>query len=228
MPASARSRALGAAGRWLDPALALADRVGLRAVWIGGAILLGSAILVSVDVTIRKLFSLSIGGADEISGYAFAIGIAWAFPFALLRRANVRIDALYQHLPARMAAALDLLALIALAIFVTVLTRYAWEVLAASWKLDALSNSQLKVPLWIPQGLWFIGLALFFATTLVLTLRTALALVSGDLATVRTLAGARSIQEEAADEAAYGKTLAESGAPAIVPTSASAAETRAP
>ena len=85
---TARSRALGAAGRWLDPALAFADRVGLRAVWIGGAILLASATLVSVDVTIRKLFSLSIGGADEISGYAFAIGIAWAFPFALLRRAG--------------------------------------------------------------------------------------------------------------------------------------------
>jgi TRAP-type mannitol/chloroaromatic compound transport system permease small subunit len=203
-----RSRALGAAGRRLDPALALADRVALRAVWIGGALLLASATLVSVDVTIRKLFSLSVGGADEISGYAFAIGVAWAFPFALLRRANVRIDALYQHMPARVAAALDLLALIALAVFVTVLTRYAWEVVAGSWRLGALSNSQLKVPLWIPQGLWFLGLALFFATVAMLTLRTALALVSGDLATVRKLAGPRSIQEEAADEAAYGRTLA--------------------
>jgi TRAP-type mannitol/chloroaromatic compound transport system permease small subunit len=201
-------QALGAAGRWLDPALCLADRVSLRAVWIGGALLLAAALLVSVDVTIRKLFRLSVGGADELSGYAFAIGVAWAFPFALLRRANVRIDALYQHMPARVAAALDLLALIALAVFVTVLTRYAWEVVAGSWRLGALSNSQLKVPLWIPQGLWFLGLALFFATTLTLALRTALALVSGDLATVRKLAGARSIQEEAADEAAYGRTLA--------------------
>lgn len=213
------SRALGAAGRWLDPALRFADRVALRAVWVGGAILLASAILVSVDVTIRKLFSLSVGGADELSGYAFAIGIAWAFPFALLRRANVRIDALYQHMPARLAAILDLVALIALAVFVTVLTRYAWEVAAGSWDLGALSNSQLKMPLWIPQGLWFLGLALFFATTALLTLRTALALVSGDLATVRALAGARSIEEEAADEAAYGKTLA---------ASAAGSETRAP
>ncbi|MBL8661500.1 MAG: TRAP transporter small permease subunit [Candidatus Odyssella sp.] len=212
-----RSQALGAAGRWLDPVLTLADRVGLRAVWIGGALLLASASLVSIDVTIRKLFGLSVGGADEISGYAFAIGVAWAFPFALLRRANVRIDALYQHMPARVAAILDLVALIALAVFVTVLTRYAWEVVAGSWNLGALSNSQLKMPLWIPQGLWFLGLALFFATTAVLTLRTALALLSGDLATVRALAGARSIEEEAADEAAYGKTLA-----------AGASETRAP
>lgn len=208
MTAGSRGRALGAAGRWLDPALALADRVARRAVWIGGALLLAAAALVSVDVTIRKLFALSVGGADELSGYAFAIGIAWAFPFALLRRANVRIDALYQHLPGRLAAALDLVALIALAVFVTVLTRYAWEVVSGSWNLGALSNSQLKVPLWIPQGLWFLGLALFFATTAMLTVRTALALLAGDLAAVRRLAGARSIEEEAAEEAAYGKTLA--------------------
>jgi len=217
--ASARGRALGTAGRWLDPALALADRVSLRSVWAGGALLLASAILVSIDVLIRKLFLASVGGADELSGYAFAIGIAWAFPFALLRRANVRIDALYQHLPQRVAALLDLAALIALAVFVTVLARYAWEVLGASWKLAALSNSALKVPLWIPQGLWFGGLALFFVTTTLLTFRTALALASGDLATVRKLAGARTIQEDAADEAAYGKSLAAEPAPA---------ETRAP
>ncbi|MGH7004131.1 MAG: TRAP transporter small permease subunit [Alphaproteobacteria bacterium] len=204
-------RALGTAGRWLDPALALAERVSLRAVWLGGTLLLAAAVLVSIDVTIRKLFKMSVGGADELSGYAFAIGIAWAFPFALLRRANVRIDALYQHLPARLSAALDIIALVALAVFVTVLTRYAWEVAAASWSLQALSNSDLKMPLWIPQGLWFAGLALFFLTTAMLTLRAALALLSGDLATVRTLAGARSIQEEAAEEAAYGRSLAERG-----------------
>jgi len=204
----ARRRALGAAGRWLDPALVFAERVGLRAVWVGGALLLASAVLVSVDVVVRKVFVFSLGGADELSGYAFAIGVAWAFPFALLRRANVRIDALYQHLPARLCAVLDIVALMALAVFVTVLTRYAWEVAAASWKLNALSNSALQMPLWIPQGLWFLGLALFFVTTALLTLRAGLALAAGDLATVRRLAGARSIEEEAADEAAYGKSLA--------------------
>jgi hypothetical protein len=82
----------------------------------------------------------------------------------------------------------------------------------------------------MPQGLWFAGLALFFVTTALLTLRTALALLAGDLATVRKLAGARSIQEEAADEAAYGKTLADAGLPPIAQSSApaSASEPRAP
>ena len=101
----ASRRALADAGRFLDPALALANGVARRMVWVGGALLLAAAITVSVDVIVRKLFNLSLGGADELSGYAFAIGVAWALPFALLQRANIRIDALYGKLPARIAAA---------------------------------------------------------------------------------------------------------------------------
>jgi len=200
-------QSIAKAGRRLDPALKLADAVARRMVWVGGALLLAAATTVSVDVVVRKAFRISLGGADELSGYAFAIAVAWALPFALLQRANIRIDALYSKLPARIAAILDVVALIALASFVSVLTRYAWEVVSGSWGLNAHSNSQLSVPLWIPQGLWFLGLALFLLTVLVLTLRTALALVSGDLTLVRSLAGARGIQEESAEEAAYSRTI---------------------
>ncbi|MDF3075049.1 MAG: transporter small permease [Alphaproteobacteria bacterium] len=204
---SASRQALAGAGRFLDPALALAEAIARRMVWVGGALLLAAATTVSVDVIVRKLFTLSLGGADELSGYAFAIGVAWALPFALLQRANIRIDALYAKLPARIAALLDVVALVALAVFVTVLTRYAWEVVAGSWRLNALSNSALNVPLWIPQGIWFLGLTLFLLTVLLLTLRTMLALASGDLALVRELAGARGIEEESAEEAAYSRSL---------------------
>jgi TRAP-type mannitol/chloroaromatic compound transport system permease small subunit len=197
----------GALGRSVASALALADWLGLRAVWVGGILLFAAAFVVSIDVTIRKVLRMSVGGADELSGYAFAIGVAWALPFALLRRANVRIDALYQHMPPRVAAVLDIAALLALATFATVLARFAWEVLATSWLLGALSNSQLKVPLWIPQGLWFLGLALFCAATALVSVRAVLALAGGDLATVRELAGARSIAEEARNEAEYGRSL---------------------
>lgn len=206
MSAASRS-ALAAAGRLFDPALGLANVLARRMVWVGGALLLMAAATVSVDVVVRKAFRLSLGGADELSGYAFAIGIAWALPFALLQRANIRIDALYAKFPARIAAVLDVVALIALAVFTSVLTRYAWEVVGGSWRLNAHSNSQLNVPLWIPQGIWFVGLVLFLMTILLLSLRTVLALAAGDLGQVRQLAGARGIEEDSADEAAYSLSL---------------------
>jgi len=201
-------------GDFLDAALRAADWLSLRAVWAGGALLFLAAFTVSVDVIARKVFSVSLGGADELSGYAFAIGTAWAFSFALLRRANVRVDALYQHLPLQLCALLDLLALVALGVFVAYLARYGYEVLATSWQLSARSNSALKVPLWIPQALWFGGLVLFAVTILLLLARSLSALARGDWQVIHSLLGARSIREEAEDEAAYAHTIEQEAAKA--------------
>ncbi len=107
---------------FLDRWLALAQRLARYAVWCAGALMLAAALLVSVDVLMRKLLVISLGGADELSGYAFAIGTAWALAFTLLERANVRVDALYTHLPGPARMVLDVAALLALGFFVGLLT----------------------------------------------------------------------------------------------------------
>lgn len=196
----------------LDRALRAADSLSLRAVWAGGALLFAAALTVSVDVIARKLLNVSLGGADELSGYVLAISSTWAFAFALLRRANVRVDALYQRLPPKACALLDILALIALGVLAAYLTRYGYDMLATSWSLSSRSNSALKVPLWIPQSLWVAGLALFLLTLLLLLARSLKALWAGDWIGIHTLLGARSIEEEAGDESAYAAKI-ESPAP---------------
>ena len=190
----------------LDRALKAADRVSLWGVWFGGGLIFLAALLVSVDVLARKLFTVSLGGADELSGYAFAIGTAWAFAFTLLRRSNVRVDALYQHLPPKLRAFLDILALLTLGVLAGYLTFYAFSVLQTSWHLKAQSNSSLKVFLWIPQGLWFAGLTLFVVTLSLLLVRAFVALLEGDWPAIHALLSARSIEEDALEEAAYAKS----------------------
>ncbi|WP_341895199.1 TRAP transporter small permease [Ferrovibrio terrae] len=187
----------------LDRWLGFADRLSRYAIWIGGTLVLASAILVSVDVILRKLLLVSLGGADELSGYAFAIGTTWALAFTLLRRANVRVDALYIHLPRVICAILDILALVALGGFLALLTWQAWDVLGTSLDFMARATTPLQTPLWIPQSLWLVGLVLFLFTITPLLLRSLFALLGGDLAKVRSLAGARTIEEDAADEAAH-------------------------
>ena len=184
--------------------LSLGSRWG---VWFGGTLIFLGAIVVSIDVLLRKLLGTSLGGADELSGYALAIGSAWAFAFALLERANVRVDALYQHLPQALRAQLDLLALLSLAAFVWIVTWFAWDVAATSAMRGALSNTQLKTPLWIPQGLWFLGLFFFSLTLLSLILRTAQACLRSDYTWIQSKVGARSIEEDAADEASYSQQI---------------------
>jgi TRAP-type mannitol/chloroaromatic compound transport system permease small subunit len=83
----------------LDAALGIAQRLARAGALGGGLLILAAALLVSVDVILRKLANTTLGGADELSGYALAIGSTWSFAFVLLARGHVRIDALYQHLP---------------------------------------------------------------------------------------------------------------------------------
>jgi len=186
---------------------ALFDRVIERARLIargaargGGALLLAGAVIVSIDVLARKFLNLSLGGADELAGYAFAIGTAWSFAFVVLERGNVRVDALYIHLPATLAAALDLLALLALLAFISVVARYGWDLMAGSFDRGARSNSALAVPLWIPQALWWLGYAIFTLIVMLLIVRVAHALWRRDFTAVARLAGARSTAEEAQNE----------------------------
>jgi TRAP-type mannitol/chloroaromatic compound transport system permease small subunit len=188
--------------RALDVLLRLADRVSVWATWGAGALMLAAAFLVAIEVLLRKFFLLSLGGADELSGYAFAIGTAWALSFTLLRRAHVRVDALYGRLSERLRALLDVAGLAALAWFAFLLAWHAGVLWQTSWDFAARATTPLQTPLWIPQGLWMLGLALFVLVTCALLLRTALALLADDIAGVRIRAGARTVEEDAADEAA--------------------------
>ncbi len=182
----------------MDSLLELSRRIARIGAWFGGALIIAAAFLVGVEVVIRKAFSLSIGGADELSGYALAISTAWALAFALLERAHIRIDSLYVHLPVRLAALLDVLGLALFTAFVGLIAWYGLRVVETSYRLDAHSLSPLGTPLVLPELLWLLGLVLFLAIAGLLLVRALGALIAGDLQTVQRLIGSRSLSEELA------------------------------
>jgi TRAP-type mannitol/chloroaromatic compound transport system permease small subunit len=199
----------------LDPLLGLARRIARAGAWFGGVLLIAAALLVGVEVVIRKVFSLSIGGADELAGYVLAISTSWALAFTLLERAHIRIDSLYVHLPARLRALLDIAGLLLLTAFFALITWYGYGVLQTSYTLGARSMSPLGTPLMLPQLLWVLGLVLFLAIAMLLLIRAIVALIAGDLATVRRLVGSRTLHEEVAAE--VGAEVSEAEDPAAGP-----------
>jgi hypothetical protein len=88
-----------------------------------------------------------------------------------------------------------------------VLTRYVYDMVETSWLRNSAANTPLGTPLWIPQGLWLLGMAWMCVTVALMLLRASTALVTGDIATVKAIAGVRSSQEEAEEEAAAGERL---------------------
>lgn len=188
--------------RLLDAWIALADRIALVAVRAAGGLILAAAVLIGVEVLLRRFLGISLGGADELSGYAFVIGTTWALAFTLLRRANVRVDAVYSRLPSSVTGWLDLAGLVSLIAFVGYVGWRGIAVLEDSLTFATRATTPLATPQWLPQSLWLAGFALFLFAALPLALRVFLALVSGDRQRAAQLAGARSLQEDAAEEAA--------------------------
>ncbi|BCX18113.1 MAG: C4-dicarboxylate ABC transporter permease [Geminicoccaceae bacterium] len=184
----------------LDAWLALARRIARPVARAGGLLILAAAFLVAAEVLLRGLFAVSLGGADELSGYALAIATSWGLAWVLVERGHVRVDALYTRLPGRLVALLDLLALLVLTGFLALLGQRAGLVLAESLAFDSRATTPLATPLWIPQSLWVAGFALHLLVAVPLTLRAGLALLRGDRATVQRLAGSRTLAEEAAAE----------------------------
>jgi TRAP-type C4-dicarboxylate transport system permease small subunit len=168
--------------------------------WFGGALVLLAAVLIGIDVLMRKFLVLSIGGADELAGYALAIGTAWGLGATLLDRAHIRIDSLYVLFPQKLRLTLDVLAIVLLLAFFALLTWHGLGVLTQSWTSGSRSQSALETPTVIPQVLWIAGLVVFIAVGVLLLLHALRVVASGDLRGAARLISTRSAEEEVEDE----------------------------
>src|SRR5882762_506577 len=147
----------------MDHAMTGVRRFAQWGLWFGGALVLLAAVLIGIDVLMRKFLARSIGGADELAGYSLAIGTAWGLGAALLDRAHIRIDSLYMLFPQKLRLALDLLALVLLVGFFALIAWHGLGVVSQSWVSGSRSQSALETPTVIPQALWIAGLAAFVA-----------------------------------------------------------------
>ena len=140
-----------------------------------GAGLLACAGVVLLDITLRQ-FGASFGGTDEISGYAMAIATSWGMAYTLLELGHVRIDLIRTRLAAPGRAVMDLFALLALTLTVTLIAWKCWAVVATSIANDSRANTPLETPLPLVQIPWFAGWV-WFALMAWVTLLAAAALV---------------------------------------------------
>jgi TRAP-type C4-dicarboxylate transport system permease small subunit len=175
-------------------------RLAQWSLWFGGSLVLLAAVLIGIDVLMRKFFALSIGGADELAGYALAIGTAWSLGATLLDRAHIRIDSLYVLFPQKTRLVLDLVAVVLLVAFFALILWHGLGVVSQSWTSGSRSQSALETPTVIPQILWIAGLAMFLWVGLVLLVGALRLAAFGDWNGMANLISTRSAEEEVEDE----------------------------
>jgi TRAP-type C4-dicarboxylate transport system permease small subunit len=169
--------------------------------WFGGVLLIGSALLVTVDVITRKFLNVTLGGADELSGYAFCMATALALSYALFERAHIRVDFLYRMFPDWLRRFADVLGLLMLLGFAVIATMMIFYLVADTYKFGSRSITPLRTPLIYPQVVWLFGWAFFCFTCLLLAVATLQRIVVGDGPGAAQIAGVKSLDEQISDEA---------------------------
>ena len=153
---------------------------GARATAIfSGWCLLIVVVLTCVEIVGRRLFSVSLHGIDEIGGYTLALVCAFGFSYALLRNNHTRVDLVQSLLPARVRAALNAIAMASIAAVSLFAAWRGFAEMKVSIEFMSVSNSPLQTPMWLPQGIWFAGLALFASVAIALAVHAVLLLLGG-------------------------------------------------
>ena len=172
------------------------EKISQVAAWCSGLLLFLASIMIAVEVVLRKAFAVSIGGADELSGYTLAISCTWGFSYTLFKKAHIRIDVVYSRLPENARAFLDLLAYGLLALYIFTLSYFAFLVVKTSVIKHSIANTPLATPLWIPQTLWLIGLFWFGFMIFIMLAATCYHRLRGNPLLAAQVSGISTLDEE--------------------------------
>lgn len=146
------------------------------------------------EIVARKL-GYSLKSIDELGGYTLAITSTIGFSWALVTRAHMRITLVVNWLPRPARRALDAVAMLSLAGMAVFCAWRGFAEFSANFSSGRPSNTPMQTPLWMPQALWFAGLALFALCTVAAAVHAAW-LLFVDGTRLERLYGPQTLEEE--------------------------------
>jgi TRAP-type C4-dicarboxylate transport system permease small subunit len=171
------------------------DRVGTFLAFVAGSSVLILAGLITFDIVSRRVFGMSVQGTDELGGYALAMVGSLGMAHVLARREFTRIDLFFRYMPVVVQRLLHVAAYVSLSGVVVFFCYHAWMTLSDTLLFQSRANTPLQTPLWIPQGLWTLGMGFFALNAILHALRAILLLVI-DPARIERDYGATRIEDE--------------------------------
>lgn len=129
--------------------------------WVFGTTFLALAAVVTVETLSRKLFNISLQGADELGGYALAVGSTIAFSLALMGRNHIRVDVFHEMMPARVQAFMNWFSIVTMAAFGIFVAWVATKVITDTMEYGSTAQTPWATPLIWPQSVWYAGLVIF-------------------------------------------------------------------
>lgn len=165
-----------------------------------GAIFLLLSVVVVVETVSRKVFNVSLQGADELGGYALAVGSTIAFSLALMGRNHIRVDVFHERFPRGLQAALNWLSIVSLAALGIFIAWVAFKVIADTKQYGSTAQTPWATPLIWPQSVWFAGLVTFGLVASGYAVRATVLLLTGQVETLNHDFHPKSAKEELKEE----------------------------
>ena len=146
----------------------------LRAINKGVALFVGAGLMlcagfVLIDIIMRQI-GTSLGGTEEIAGYAMALATSWGMSYTLLELGHVRIDLLRSRADSFKRALFDVFSMIVMSGVIITIAIKAWPVLERSIVNGSRANTPLETPLVWVQLPWFAGWVWFAVMSSLVTL----------------------------------------------------------
>jgi TRAP-type C4-dicarboxylate transport system permease small subunit len=165
-----------------------------------GLVFIGLALLVTIETISRKVFNVSLQGADELGGYALAVGSTIAFSLALIGRNHIRVDVFHEKFSRRAQAWLNWLSIVSLAALGIFIAFVAFKVLGDTLQYGSTAQTPWATPLVWPQSVWYAGLVIFALVALGYAVRASWLLGTGRIDTLNHDFHPKSAKEELKEE----------------------------
>lgn len=176
------------------------DRIETLLATVFGGIFLTLSVVVAIETISRKLFNVSVQGADELGGYALAVGSTIAFSLALMGRNHIRVDVFHERFPRGVQAALNWLSIVSLAAFGAFIAWVAFKVIGDTLQYGSTAQTPWATPLIWPQSVWYAGLVVFALVAIGYAVRATLLLATSRIDTLNHDFHPKSTKEELKEE----------------------------
>lgn len=161
-----------------------------------GTVMIALSVTIVAEILLRKFFSFSLGGVDELGGYAVAVVAPLAFLVAAADSAHIRINLLHSRLPMRLRAVLNLAAAISLTLLALFLLYFTIQTVMETLEYRSIAQTPWATPLIYPQSVWLAAMGVFALGMLIICARALALLFKGEWKALDLRYGPESVSDE--------------------------------
>jgi TRAP-type C4-dicarboxylate transport system permease small subunit len=136
-------------------------RISKGAAVVSAALLVVMVLHVLLEIVLRSFFASSTFVLDEFVGYGVAAMTFLTLGYALEEGSLIRVQLLLNRSPPPARRGLEILCAVLTLALSLFLIGHFWKSVSRNWSRGAVSQSIAEVPLWLPEGLVLLGIALF-------------------------------------------------------------------